>query len=186
KRRYVGLEEQALETLDEIPITGGLYHTFSDEDDELPSTKGDIKALLCTICQLFDAYLAIVREEIHAEEGPVKAVENTEDHTAHDTTFEATTTELHRAQKQLEQSLDDMEDRHRHLKIMDIPESVIPTESPHYFRRLLVTILTSQQAKQPMGDSVLCIPKATRAPAGSPRDVFLQFQTVPTYLNMLP
>ncbi|CAH2311509.1 Hypothetical predicted protein [Pelobates cultripes] len=42
-------EEQAMDELDEFPHSGGLHHPSSDEDNELPSTKGDIKALLCHI-----------------------------------------------------------------------------------------------------------------------------------------
>ncbi|CAH2330560.1 Hypothetical predicted protein, partial [Pelobates cultripes] len=38
-------------------------------DNELPSTKGDIKTLLRNIRQLFAADIAIVCEEIHTVEG---------------------------------------------------------------------------------------------------------------------
>ncbi|CAH2324046.1 Hypothetical predicted protein [Pelobates cultripes] len=40
--------ERVMDVLDEIPDAGGLHHPSSDED-ELPSTKGDIKALFCNI-----------------------------------------------------------------------------------------------------------------------------------------
>ncbi|CAH2254875.1 Hypothetical predicted protein, partial [Pelobates cultripes] len=61
-----------------------------------------------TIYQLFATDLAVVREGIHAVEGSVKVVEETtQDLTARNTTLEATTGEIHRAHKQLEQRLDD-------------------------------------------------------------------------------
>ncbi|CAH2281849.1 Hypothetical predicted protein [Pelobates cultripes] len=42
-------EERFMDVLDEIPDGGGLHHPSSDEDNELPSTKGDIKTLLRNI-----------------------------------------------------------------------------------------------------------------------------------------
>ncbi|CAH2312760.1 Hypothetical predicted protein [Pelobates cultripes] len=59
-------EERAMDELDEIPAAGGLHYTSSDEDNELPATKGDIKALLRNIRGLFAA--DIVREDIHKME----------------------------------------------------------------------------------------------------------------------
>ncbi|CAH2293791.1 Hypothetical predicted protein, partial [Pelobates cultripes] len=59
---------KATDVLDEIPGTGRLHHTSSDEEDKLPSTKGNIKALLRNIRQIFAADIATVREEINTVE----------------------------------------------------------------------------------------------------------------------
>ncbi|CAH2319406.1 Hypothetical predicted protein, partial [Pelobates cultripes] len=55
-------EEQTLDELDEFPNTGEPHHFSSDEDNKLPSTKGDIKAPLCNIQTMFVADIAAARE----------------------------------------------------------------------------------------------------------------------------
>ncbi|CAH2254760.1 Hypothetical predicted protein [Pelobates cultripes] len=61
--------EQIHDEIDDFPGTGGLHSISSDEDNELPSTKGDIKALLCNIRSLFAVDMAVLRKEIHTIEG---------------------------------------------------------------------------------------------------------------------
>ncbi|CAH2319468.1 Hypothetical predicted protein [Pelobates cultripes] len=168
--------EQLLDELDDFPGTGGLHSVSSDEDNDLPSTKGDIKALLCNIRSLFVADMAVLREEIHTVEGRVRKMEAESQGLATCCVqLEAHNTELQRTQTLLTtrlDAMDTMEDRHRsrNVKIRGVPETV----TQGYLGRLLASLLTPQQMKTALTDR---IPRAARAPADTPRDITLQFQT---------
>ncbi|CAH2285909.1 Hypothetical predicted protein, partial [Pelobates cultripes] len=121
-------------------------------------------------------------------DGRVKKVEEgTQGLTTQSQKLEAQNAELQHTQSSLTNSLESMEDRHRsrNVKIRGIPETVIPEDLTQYARRLIATILTPQQEKQTMIDGVYRIPRATRAPADSPRDVILQFQTRSAQLTLM-
>ncbi|CAH2312661.1 Hypothetical predicted protein [Pelobates cultripes] len=172
--------EQLLDELDDFPDTGGLHSVSSDEDNDLPSTKGDIKALLCNIRSLFAADMAVLREEIHTMEGRMRKTEaESQGLAARCVQLEAHNTELQRAQALLTTRLDAMEDRHRrrNVKIRGVPETVTQEGIQGYLGRLLASLLTPQQMKTALTDRSYRIPRAARAPADTPRDIILQFQT---------
>ncbi|CAH2249283.1 Hypothetical predicted protein [Pelobates cultripes] len=181
-------EEQAMDKLDEFRGSGGLHHPSSDEDSELPSTKGDIKALLRNLRMMFAADVATLPEETQTVEGRVKTMEgNLEDLTAQCIQLEAQNTELQRNQSHLTSCLDALEDRHRsrNVKIRGIPETVTPSDLLQYSRRLLASLLTPHQANLAVIDGVYRIPRATRALADTPRDVILQLQTRAAQLTLM-
>ncbi|CAH2327305.1 Hypothetical predicted protein [Pelobates cultripes] len=116
-------EDQAMDELDEFPSSGGL-HLHSSEDSELPSTKGDIKALLRNFCMLFATDVATLREEIQAVEGRVKTTEgDTKNLAARCVHLEAQNTEIQHSQSQITTRLNDRH-RSRNLKIRGISETV--------------------------------------------------------------
>ncbi|CAH2324101.1 Hypothetical predicted protein [Pelobates cultripes] len=177
-----------MDELDEFPGSGGLHHPSSGEDSELPSTKGDIKALLRNHRMMFTADVATLRVEIQTVEGRVKTMEgNSEDLTAQCIQLEAQNTELQRNQSHLTSRLDTLEDRHRskNLKIRGIPETVTPSNLPQYSRRLIASLLTPHQANLAVIDGVYRIPRAARAPADTLRDVILQLQTRAAQLTFM-
>ncbi|CAH2312207.1 Hypothetical predicted protein [Pelobates cultripes] len=150
--------EQALDELDEFPSTGGLHGASSDEENNLPSTKGDKKALFRHIHTLFAADIATLRVEIHTVEGRVKKTEeDTQGLTARCIQLEAHNTELRRSQTLLTNRLD----------------------------RLLATLLTQQQVTAAAIEVFYRIRRAAKAPVGTSRDVILQLQTRSAQRNIM-
>ncbi|CAH2282268.1 Hypothetical predicted protein [Pelobates cultripes] len=174
-----------MDELDEFPSSGGLHLPSSDEDSELPSTKGDIKALLR---KMFAADVATLREEIQTVEGRVKTTEGeTKDISARCTQLEAQNTEMWRAQSQLTSRLDPLEDQHRsrNVKIRRIPKTVATGDLTHYVGRLLASLLSTQQARLTEIDGTYRIPRAATAPADTPRDVILQLRRWAAQLTLM-
>ncbi|CAH2284376.1 Hypothetical predicted protein [Pelobates cultripes] len=148
--------EQALDELDEFPSTGGLHGASSDEENDLPSTKGDIKALLRHIhtrCIQLEAH----NTELRRSQILLKDRLDTEE-------------DWHRS---------------RNIKIRGIPETVSQDDLPHFVERLLATLLTPQQVTAAAIDVVYRIPRAAKAPAGTSRDVILQLQTRAAQRNIM-
>ncbi|CAH2301169.1 Hypothetical predicted protein [Pelobates cultripes] len=180
--------EQALDDLDEFPSTGGLHNASSDEDNKLPSTKGDIKALLCNIRMLFAADVAVLREDIHTVEGRVKKTEEaSQGLTARCTQLEAQNAELQRSQALLAARMDTVEDpnRSRNIKIQGVPDSISQDTLAQFIGRLLTSLLTPQQVKTIGIDGMYRITRATKTPADTPRDAILQLQMRSAQLTLM-
>ncbi|CAH2293807.1 Hypothetical predicted protein [Pelobates cultripes] len=68
--------------------------------------------------------------------------------------------------------------RQRNLKIRSVFEEVTESETPHYLRRLLSSILTPAKAKAISLDTYFRLPKPAKAPDGVPRDLLISFQSL--------
>ncbi|CAH2321472.1 Hypothetical predicted protein [Pelobates cultripes] len=122
-------EEASLDTLDEIPQAGGLHMESSDEENNTPATKGDMKSLLRDIRKMFQADLAILREDMLSHTVRLKAVEETSAHLKAEQTTEA----ANRFTSHNYTKFTAYEDRNRskNIKIKGIPTSVEKLELPH-------------------------------------------------------
>ncbi|CAH2325040.1 Hypothetical predicted protein [Pelobates cultripes] len=122
-------EEPSLDALDELPQKGFTSHV-SDEDNDTPTTKRDIKSLLKNICSLFQADLAIVWEDMHSLTGRTLQTKQAALQEVQDKTIQA--------QQGMVAKLTDQEDkiRRNNIKLKGVPEEVAMAELPQYLRRL--------------------------------------------------
>ncbi|CAH2324300.1 Hypothetical predicted protein [Pelobates cultripes] len=156
-------KEPSLDALDEIPQVGGLHEESSDEENNTPATKGDIKSLLRDIRKMFQADLAILREDVLLLTGRIKAAEETSNHLkAEQSTLAAEQKWLTDSQDTMSLRMSEFEDRSRskNIKIKGTPTTVEKTELPQYIRCLLQQILPHKQAKSILVDNIYRIRRA--------------------------
>ncbi|CAH2319599.1 Hypothetical predicted protein [Pelobates cultripes] len=173
-------EETSMDALDEIPQAGGLYMESSDEENNTPATKGDIKSLLRDIRKMFQADLAILREDMLSLTGHLKAAEETSAHIkAEQTTLAAEQKRLTASQATMTLKLTEYEDRSRskNIKIRGIPTTIDKTELPQYVGRLLQQILPHKQAKNILVDNIYRIRRQGRQPQQASSDIIIQLVT---------
>ncbi|CAH2307367.1 Hypothetical predicted protein [Pelobates cultripes] len=169
-------EEPSLDTLNELPQRRGLHHTSSDEDDT-PSTKRHIKSLLKDICSLFQADLAIVREDAHSLTGRVKLTE--EEVTAlqtKQTAMQETPDKTIQAQEGMAGKLADKEDKNRrnNIKLRGMPENVAMAKLLQYLLHLFHHLLPPKRAKAIILNGCYHIPKPPNGQKSSTRDLIVQ------------
>ncbi|CAH2223717.1 Hypothetical predicted protein [Pelobates cultripes] len=165
-------EEASLDTLDKIPQAGGLHMESSDEENNTPATKGDIKSLLHDIRKMFQADLAILREDMLSLTSRIKAAEET-------TTLAAEQKRLTDSQATITQKMTEYEDCNcsKNTKIKGIPTSVEKSELPQHMRRLIQHILPHKQARNILIDNIYRIRRQGRLPQQMNSDVIIQLVT---------
>ncbi|CAH2330453.1 Hypothetical predicted protein, partial [Pelobates cultripes] len=124
-----------------------LNHISSEEEDDTPATKRDIKSLLKDIRSLFQA---IIREDIHSLTGRVKLTEDVVSGllTSQTALREAQATTSW-AQESLATKMADLEDKSRqnNIKLRGVPEEVATNELPQYLSRLFYHLLPPKREK---------------------------------------
>ncbi|XP_063295383.1 Fc receptor-like protein 5 [Pelobates fuscus] len=148
-------------------------HMSDTDDDDSPSTKGDIKRLLTDLRQVWKADLKETQAEIGILQQRVQEVETREkrrDNHLHDNTerLDKLTEQVQR----LHNTVVSLESRHRrrNIRMRGIPETVSDEDLLPFTRRLVSSMGLRCNTDTPIILTAFWVRKSPAAPAGAPRD----------------
>ncbi|CAH2247790.1 Hypothetical predicted protein [Pelobates cultripes] len=137
-------EADPLDVPDAIPDTGCLNTHLPTAELNTRATNGDILELMRNMRRLFNADLAVVREEIMAITARVQATEGEISAIAHRQTGTAEQqAQLHTSQQTLSHQLDALDDygRRKNVKLRGIAEAIGDSELLHIVQQMLASNL---------------------------------------------
>ncbi|CAH2223142.1 Hypothetical predicted protein [Pelobates cultripes] len=146
------------------------------EEDEAPTTKGDIKKILVEMRQVWREDLQKVQTDVEAGRRIVQGLETHE--ASRDGKIRATDQSLLELTSQVQDlrcTVTTMEARQRHknLRLRGVPESVENTQLLHYVQDLTAAMGVKSATDKMQITTAFRVRKAATAPSEAPRDIIV-------------